>query len=132
MKKLLLILILFLFSAQGYAGVGDVYNCKEASAVTSMDDGSISNQNSTLTSFSFKRTKSEIRIEIPYTSMVYIFDVTSSNAEEFTAFRKDESGGGYEYLIFKNGTYINTSNVVSSEIVSVMTIIAKCQISKLY
>ena len=52
--------------------------------------------------------------------------------EEFTAFHKDNSENGFfEYLTYKNGIYINTTKVTGSDYASVLTIIAKCKISKL-
>ena len=131
MKQLITIIFLSLLSTQSFAGVGDLYNCEETSAVTSMNDGSISNQNSTLSNFSFRRNKSEILIETPYISTITTLSVTSSKDEEFTAFHKDKSENGFEYLTYKNGVYINTSKVTGSDYASVMTIIAKCKISKL-
>ena len=131
MKQLITIIFLSLLSTQSFAGVGDLYNCEETSAVTSMNDGSISNQNSTLSNFSFRRNKSEILIETPYISTITTLSVTSSKDEEFTAFHKDKSENGFEYLTYKNGVYINTTKVTGSDYASVMTIIAKCRISKL-
>ena len=131
MNQLFTIIFLSLLSAQSFAGVGDLYNCEETSAVTSMNDGSISNQNSTLSNFSFRRNKSEILIETPYISTITTLSVTSSKDEEFTAFHKDKSENGFEYLTYKNGVYINTTKVTGSDYASVMTIIAKCRISKL-
>ena len=131
MKQLITIIFLSLLSTQIFAGVGDLYNCEETSAVKSMNDGYISNQNSTLSNFSFRRNKSEILIEKPYISTITTLSVTSSKDEEFTAFHKDKSENGFEYLTYKNGVYINTSKVTGSDYASVMTIIAKCKISKL-
>ena len=131
MKQLITIIFLSLLSTQSFAGVGDLYNCEETSAVTSMNDGYISNQNSTLSNFSFRRNKSEILIETPYISTITTLSVTSSKDEEFTAFHKDKSENGFEYLTYKNGVYINTTKVTGSDYASVMTIIAKCKISKL-
>ena len=55
MKQLIIIIFLSLLSTQSFAGVGDLYNCEETSAVTSLNDGYISNQNTTLSNFSFLR-----------------------------------------------------------------------------
>jgi hypothetical protein len=131
LKQLTTIIFLSLLSAQSFAGVGDLYNCEETSAVTSLNDGYISNQNTTLSNFSFRRNKSEIVIETPYISTITTLSVTSSKDEEFTAFHKDKSENGFEYLTYKNGVYINTTKVTGSDYASVMTIIAKCKISKL-
>ena len=131
MKQLINIIFLSLLSTQSFAGVGDLYNCEETSAVTSLNDGYISNQNTTLSNFSFRRNKSEIVIETPYISTITTLSVTSSKDEEFTAFHKDKSENGFEYLTYKNGVYINTIKVTGSDYASVMTIIAKCKISKL-
>ena len=131
MKQLITIIFLSLLSTQSFAGVGDLYNCEETSAVTSLNDGYISNQNTTLSNFSFRRNKSEIVIETPYISTITTLSVTSSKDEEFTAFHKDKSENGFEYLTYKNGIYINTTKVTGSDYASVMTIIAKCRISKL-
>ena len=131
MKQLIIIIFLSLLSTQSFAGVGDLYNCEETSAVTSLNDGYISNQNTTLSNFSFRRNKSKIVIETPYISTITTLSVTSSKDEEFTAFHKDKSENGFEYLTYKNGIYINTTKVTGSDYASVMTIIAKCRISKL-
>ena len=131
MKQLITIIFLSLLSTQSFAGVGDFYNCEETSAVTSFNDGSISNLNTTLSNFSFRRNKSEILTEKPFISNITTLNITSSKDEEFTAFHKDNSENGFEYLTYKNGIYINTTKVTGSDYASVLTIIAKCKISKL-
>ena len=88
-------------------------------------NGAITNLNSTLSNFSFRRNSTEIIIESPITTTTTSLNVTSSKDEEFTASR------AFEYLTFKNGIYINTTKVIHSDSAYVMTIIAKCRVSKL-
>ena len=125
MKKLIFSIFLSLLSTQSFSGVGDLYNCKETSALTLSDNGAITNLNSTLSNFSFRRNSTEIIIESPITTSTTSLNVTSSKDEEFTASR------AFEYLTFKNGIYINTTKVIHSDSAYVMTIIAKCRVSKL-
>ena len=131
MKKLIFSIFLSLLSTQSFSGVGDVYNCKETSALSLFDNGAITNLNNTLSNFSFRRNSTEIIIESAIIPTVTSLNITSSKDEEFTAFKKDKSSGGFEYLTFRNGMYINTIKVISSDYASVITIIAKCRISKL-
>jgi len=125
MKKLIFSIFLSLLSTQSFSSVGDLYNCKETSALTLSDNGAITNLNSTLSNFSFRRNSTEIIIESPITTTTTSLNVTSSKDEEFTASR------AFEYLTFKNGIYINTTKVIHSDSAYVMTIIAKCRVSKL-
>jgi len=125
MKKLIFSIFLSLLSTQSFSSVGDLYNCKETSALTLSDNGAITNLNSTLSNFSFRRNSAEIIIESPITTTITSLNVTSSKDEEFTASR------AFEYLTFKNGIYINTTKVIHSDSAYVMTIIAKCRVSKL-
>ena len=125
MKKLIFSIFLSLLSTQSFSSVGDLYNCKETSALTLSDNGAITNLNSTLSNFSFRRNSTEIIIESPITTIITSLNVTSSKDEEFTASR------AFEYLTFKNGIYINTTKVIHSDSAYVMTIIAKCRVSKL-
>jgi len=125
MKKLIFSIFLSLLSTQSFSSVGDLYNCKETSALTLSDNGAITNLNSTLSNFSFRRNSTEIIIESPITTSTTSLNVTSSKDEEFTASR------AFEYLTFKNGIYINTTKVIHSDSAYVMTIIAKCRVSKL-
>ena len=125
MKKLIFSIFLSLLSTQSFSSVGDLYNCKETSALTLSDNGAITNLNSTLSNFSFRRNSTEIIIESPITTTITSLNVTSSKDEEFTASR------AFEYLTFKNGIYINTTKVIHSDSAYVMTIIAKCRVSKL-
>ena len=129
MNKLLLLLLLSIISNQSIAAVGDVYNCKELSKVyTRAGDGVMDSKNS-LSDFAFKREKNTISFEY-----LPSLTVTSSNEEEFTAFNKDKSGTVYDYLTFKNGMYAYTSKTFQygSDTLLVMSIIAKCKVSKLY
>ena len=126
MKKLFFSIFLSLLSTQSFSSVGDLYNCKETSALTLSDNGAITNLNSTLSNFSFRRNSTEIIIESPITTTITSLNVTSSKDEEFTASSRE-----FEYLTFKNGIYINTTKVIHSDSAYVMTIIAKCRVSKL-
>ena len=126
MKKLIFSIFLSLLSTQSFSSVGDLYNCKETSALTLSDNGAITNLNSTLSNFSFRRNSTEIIIESPITTTITTLNVTSSKDEEFTASSRE-----FEYLTFKNGIYINTTKVIYSDSAYVMTIIAKCRVSKL-
>ena len=129
MKKLLLLLLLSIISNQSIAAVGDVYNCKELSKVYTRAGGGVMDGNNSLSNFAFKRDKNSISFE-DWPSLT----VTSSNEEEFTAFNKDKSGTVYDYLTFKNGMYAYTSKSFQYgyETLLVMSIIAKCKVSKLY
>ena len=129
MKKLLLLLLLSIISNQSIAAVGDVYNCKELSKVYTRAGGGVMDSKNSLSNFAFKREKNTISFEY-----LPSLTVTSSNEEEFTAFNKDESGTVYDYLTFKNGMYAYTSKTFQygSDTLLVMSIIAKCKVSKLY
>lgn len=120
--------MLSIISIQALGGVGDVYNCQELSKVYSRAGGGVMDGNKSLSNFAFKRNKNSISFE-DWPSLT----VTSSNKEEFTAFNKDNSSSVYDYLTFKNGMYAYTSKTFKySDTLLVMTIIAKCKVSKLY
>ena len=129
MKKILLHLLLSIISSQTIAAVGDVYNCQELSKVYSRAGGGVMDGNKSLSNFAFKREKNKISFEY-----LPSLTVTSSNKEEFTAFNKDISSSVYDYLTFKNGMYAYTSNTFQygTDTLLVMSIIAKCKVSKLY
>ena len=128
MRKLLITLLLSIISSHTIAAVGDVYNCQELSKVYSRAGGGVMDGNKSLSNFAFKREKNKISFEY-----LPSLTVTSSNKEEFTAFNKDKSGT-YDYLTFKNGMYASTSNTFQygADTLLVMSIIAKCKVSKLY
>ena len=129
MKKILLTLLLSIISSHTIAAVGDVYNCQELSKVYSRAGGGVMDGNKSLSNFAFKRNKNSISFEY-----LPSLTVTSSNKEEFTASYKDNSSTVYDYLTFKNGMYAYTSKTFQygSDTLLILSIIAKCKVSKLY
>ena len=134
MKKLLIPLILTLFSNLSIAAIGDLYSCNETAIVISNEaEGAL--DSNYLSDFSFRRTKNEIIFEkYKSFSSKYNMQIILNSLEVFTASGGRLAGDDlpvHSFLSYEDGRFTYSNYLYLPTEVLITTTTAKCFISNL-